>query len=229
MKIKYLLLVIIAFVLCSEADAQRQSRKRTVTGTVVDSQNNPVPDALIMADGKGTGRKTRDDGSYKVKIKRTVDKLGVFTLFAGLVEEPVEDRTTINFKLDNLSSNNTNVSDDENNEGIIDAGYGVVRKKNRLSPGSRTDVSGKQYTTFNSIYEMLQTIPGVTVSGNNVTVRGTGTMGNTSPLFVVNGSVVNSISGIDPNMVESIDVLKGPSASVYGVQGANGVILIKLK
>jgi len=228
MKIKFLLLVIISFVLCAETDAQKQSKKLTVTGTVFDSQNNPVPGALLMVDGKDTGRKTKDDGTYKVKIKRTVDKLGVFTLSTGLVEEPVENRTIINFKLDNLSSNNTNVSDD-NNEGIIDAGYGVVRKKNRLSPGTRTDVSGKQYTTFNSIYEMLQTIPGVTVSGTNVTVRGTGTMGNTSPLFVVNGSVVSSVSGIDPNMVESIDVLKGPSASVYGVQGANGVILITLK
>ncbi|NMD02337.1 MAG: TonB-dependent receptor plug domain-containing protein, partial [Bacteroidales bacterium] len=63
----------------------------------------------------------------------------------------------------------------------------------------------------------------------NVTIRGTATTGNTSPLFVVNGSVVSSISGIDPAMVSSIEVLKGPAASIYGMQGANGVIIIKLK
>jgi len=54
-------------------------------------------------------------------------------------------------------------------------------------------------------------------------------MGNTSVLFVVNGTIVRSISGIDPAMVKSIEVLKGPSASVYGMEGANGVIVIQLK
>ena len=67
------------------------------------------------------------------------------------------------------------------------------------------------------------------MSGSNVTVRGISTTGNSSPLFVVNGSPVSSINGIDPAMVNTIEVLKGPAASVYGIQGANGVIIIKLK
>ena len=67
------------------------------------------------------------------------------------------------------------------------------------------------------------------VSGNSVTIRGINTTGSSTPLFVVNGRTVNSINGIDPSMVKSIEVLKGPSASVYGLQGANGVIIIHLK
>jgi TonB-dependent SusC/RagA subfamily outer membrane receptor len=59
------------------------------------------------------------------------------------------------------------------------------------------------------------------VTGNSVTVRGS----STAPLYVVNGTTVSSIGGIDPAMVKSVEVLKGPSASVYGLQGANGVII----
>jgi len=76
---------------------------------------------------------------------------------------------------------------------------------------------------------LIRTLPDVMVNGSNVTVRGVQSTGNTSALFVVNGTVVRSISGIDPAMVKSIEVLKGPSASVYGMEGANGVIVIQLK
>jgi len=69
----------------------------------------------------------------------------------------------------------------------------------------------------------------LTVSGNSVTVRGVSSIGSSTPLFVVNGTTVSSVNGIDPAMVKSIEVLKGPSASVYGLQGANGVIIIRLK
>jgi len=97
------------------------------------------------------------------------------------------------------------------------------------TPVSSSDVSGGEYASFSSIYDVLKTIPGVVVSGTGVTIRGVGTTGSSSPLFVVNGITVNSISGINPSIVKSIEVLKGPAASVYGMRGANGVILIKLK
>jgi TonB-dependent starch-binding outer membrane protein SusC len=54
-------------------------------------------------------------------------------------------------------------------------------------------------------------------------------MGNTAPLFVENGTPMSSIDAISPSMIKSIEVLKGPAASVYGIDGANGVIIIKLK
>ena len=90
-------------------------------------------------------------------------------------------------------------------------------------------MSGKEYSSFSSIYDVLRTLPDVNVSGSSVTVRGVGTTGNSSPLFVVNGVTVSSINTINPSMVKSIEVLKGSAASIYGVQGANGVILIQLK
>ena len=113
--------------------------------------------------------------------------------------------------------------------GLKTYSYGFTKKGNITRPVSKTDVSGVEYSSFSSIYDVLRTLPNVNVSGNSVTVRGVTTTGNTSPLFVVNGVAVSSINTINPSMIKTIEVLKGSSASVYGVQGANGVILIQLK
>ncbi|HQG62330.1 MAG TPA: TonB-dependent receptor plug domain-containing protein [Bacteroidales bacterium] len=229
MKIKLILLVIVSFAIISDLPAQKSGKKFTVTGKVVDAYKSPISNAKIIIDGKDSGRKTDEDGNYKIKIKPSVLNLGVFTTITGIVEEPVNGRNTINFTLEKFVPSNSGAEVPLSEEDVVDSGYGVSRKKDLTKSVTKTDVSGKQYTTFNSIYDMLQTISGVYVSGSNVTIRGTATTGNTSPLFVVNGSVVSSISGIDPAMVSSIEVLKGPAASIYGMQGANGVIIIKLK
>ncbi|HPY67149.1 MAG TPA: TonB-dependent receptor plug domain-containing protein [Bacteroidales bacterium] len=228
MKIKYFLIVSLLFAITYSLPAQKSGKKLTVTGKVVDANLSPVSNMMMLLDGKESNRKTDREGNYKVKIKPDVQNIGIFTTSTGIVEEPVNGRTTINFTLENYISNaESDLSPSE--EEVIEGGYGVSRKKNLTKSVTKADVSGKEYITFNSIYEMLQTIPGIYVSGSNVTVRGISTTGNSSPLFVVNGSPVSSINGIDPAMVNTIEVLKGPAASVYGIQGANGVIIIKLK
>lgn len=228
MKIKYLLIVTLLFTITCTLPAQKSGKKLTITGKVVDANRSPISNITVLLDGKESNRKTDKEGNYKVKIKPDVQNIGIFTTTTGIVEEPVNGRTIINFTLENYISNaipDLSLSEEE----VIEGGYGVSRKRDLTKSITKADVSGKEYITFNSIYEMLQTIPGVYVSGSNVTVRGTSTTGNSSPLFVVNGSPVNSINGIDPAMVKTIEVLKGPAASVYGIQGANGVIIIKLK
>jgi len=229
MKIKLFLLVLLSFTLISETPAQKTKKKITITGKVVDMYSNPVPGAFIMIDGKTTQWKTNNKGDYKIKLKSPVTQIGVFTTATGAVEETVNGRTTINFNLEKYVSPEINAGKSDSEEDVVDSGYDVVRKKNVTTPVTKSDVSGKQYTTFSTIYEMLQTIPGIWVSGSSVTIRGTGTSGSSTPLYVVNGSVVNSVSSLDPSVVKSIEVLKGPAASVYGVNGANGVILIKTK
>lgn len=228
MKIKYFLIVSLLFAITYSLPAQKSGKKLTVTGKVVDANLSPVSNIMMLLDGKESNRKTDREGNYKVKIKPDVQNIGIFTTSTGIVEEPVNGRTTINFTLENYIANaesDLSLSEEE----VIEEGYGVSRKRDLTKSVTKADVSGKEYITFNSIYEMLQTIPGVYVSGSNVTVRGISTTGNSSPLFVVNGSPVSSINGIDPAMVNTIEVLKGPAASVYGIQGANGVIIIKLK
>lgn len=226
MKFRLFLLITLPFLFALETPAQKPPKKTEITGKVTDLSGNPVQDAIIMIDGQNTERKTNSKGIYKIKVKPDVKQIGVFTLLAGVKEEAVEGRSVINFSLDkSLPSGKAG----EEPEATVEAGYAGSKKKDLSSPVTSTDVSGKQYTSFSSIYELLRTIPGVQVSGSNVTVRGVQTTGSSSPLFVINGTPVRTISNIDPSMVKSIEVLKGPSASIYGLEGANGVILIKLK
>ena len=73
-------------------------------------------------------------------------------------------------------------------------------------------------------------VPGVRVIGKSINIQNANSfMMGTKPLFVVDGTTVESIDNIPPQLVRSIEVLKGASASIYGSRGANGVILITLK
>jgi TonB-dependent SusC/RagA subfamily outer membrane receptor len=76
---------------------------------------------------------------------------------------------------------------------------------------------------------MLQgSVPGVMVNDGNVRIRGAPFKPGYEPLYVVDGTPVNSIGDIPPQMVESIEVLKGPASAIYGSRGANGAILVDL-
>ena len=85
--------------------------------------------------------------------------------------------------------------------------------------------------TYNNIYEMIRCeVNGVTVSGRNIQIQQAHSFfGGSTPLFVVNGVIVPSIDNVNPMEVKSIALLKGSSASIYGVNGSNGVICITLK
>jgi len=84
---------------------------------------------------------------------------------------------------------------------------------------------------YQDIYDMIRgRVAGVEVSGRSIKIRGTNSLNvSTEPLFVVDGVIVREIDDIAPETVKSIEVLKGPDASVYGVRGSNGVIVITRK
>jgi TonB-dependent SusC/RagA subfamily outer membrane receptor len=229
MKTKLFLLTLIFFTVFFDISAQKGNKKITITGKVTDLYNSPVPGAFIMIDGKNIERKTDSKGFFKIKVKSSAQKIGVFTTFSEIKEEPINGRTTINFNLDKIVPRQLNAGTSFSDDEVVNEGYNVSRKRNITKPITKTDVSGNEYASFSSIYEILKTIPGLMVSGDRVTVRGVNTTGSSTPLFVVNGTPVNSIAAINPSMVKSIEVLKGPSTSVYGLQGANGVIIIRLK
>jgi TonB-dependent SusC/RagA subfamily outer membrane receptor len=104
-----------------------------------------------------------------------------------------------------------------------------VKRKNLTTSVSKIDGRKIQYASYNSIFDMLQgTVPGVTVNNGSVRIRGAPFKPGYEPLYVVDGTPVNSIAEIPPQMVESIEVLKGPSSAIYGSRGANGAILVDL-
>ena len=112
-------------------------------------------------------------------------------------------------------------------EEYLNTGYGKVKKKDSASSVSSLDV--KQGSGYSDIYEYMKgRVAGVDVNGTTITIRGMRSiMGNNEPLILVDGVEMDDISNILPDMVERIDVLKDASSTaLYGVRGANGVILI---
>lgn len=114
-------------------------------------------------------------------------------------------------------------------EEMVSNGYQSMSKKQ--STGLFSQVSKEEIGLNKSIsvLDQIRKLPGVMVSGNSILIRGTNTLiSSTDPLVLLDGSPypVSSINSIDPNMVQNITVLKDTETSMYGVQGANGVILI---
>lgn len=114
---------------------------------------------------------------------------------------------------------------------VLNIGYGNQIKDHNTYSISKLEVKEKEIASYNSIYDYINgRIPGVQVNGTKIIIRGVGTItGETDPLILVDGVQTDDISYINPNDVADVTVLKDASASIYGVQGANGVILITTK
>ncbi len=115
-------------------------------------------------------------------------------------------------------------------EEMIDTGYGEVQRKNSTASVSRLEI--KQGSGYSDIYSYIRgRVPGVEVRGTSISIRGQKSIiGSNEPLILVDGVEVSDISSLQPDMVESINVLKdAASTSIYGVRGANGVIIIRTR
>jgi TonB-dependent SusC/RagA subfamily outer membrane receptor len=214
-----------------QASAQKAGKKILITGTVVDNENNPMPNAMLMVDGNKTNVMTDAEGHYKIKVKPYARTVGVVSLGSGVMEEEIADRTEINFyfKTKKLESSDEVTASDQPKENMVNTGYNDV-EKSKLTTQVGKVKSTRSPKTYSTIYEMLQTVPGVRVTGRTVVVQGSQDFqGPVEPLFVVDGVPVTSIDDITPNTVESIEVLKGTAAAIYGTRGYGGVILIKRK
>jgi TonB-dependent SusC/RagA subfamily outer membrane receptor len=229
MKIKILLILLFAAVTINYSLGQNNKRI-TITGVVVDLNQKPVRDAIILVDGKKTSSVTDKNGFYKVKVKPASQKIGLLTSLSGINEEEINGRININFTLSSDIPKLMNKPDFSEGEEEVNIGYGTMKRKNLTNQVDRIDGTNKKYSAYTSIYDMLRgEIPGVKVTGKSISIQGVSSFTLTDePLFVVDGMVVSSIDDIQPVMVKSVEVLKGPAASIYGSRGANGVIMITL-
>ena len=200
----------------------------TVSGVVSDPGGEPLIGAGVLVKGTTQGTTTGLDGDYTIMV--TSGQTLVFTSIGFLDQEiTVDNQTVINvtLELDQLQL-------DE----VVVVGYGVQKKK--LVTGSTVQVKGDDVAkknTTNPLQAMQGQAPGVSISSTSgqpgsdmkVTIRGLGTVGNSGPLYLIDG-VGGDISTLNPADIESIDVLKdAASAAIYGAQAANGVILITTK
>ena len=203
----------------------------TLTGLVTDPETNQgLPGVSIILKGTVNGTNTDANGRYSISVPNEQSVL-VFS-YVGYLPQEVEvgGQSTVNvtMKLDTKSL-------DE----VVVVGYGEQQKK--LITGATSQVKGGDIQKRNNT-GVLDALKGQ-VSGLNVTkvsaqpgdgfkvsIRGLGTTGNASPLYVVDGVPVLDISYLNPTDIESLDVLKdAASAAIYGSRASNGVILITTK
>ncbi|HVN58126.1 MAG TPA: TonB-dependent receptor plug domain-containing protein [Bacteroidales bacterium] len=210
-------------------NAQKTPKKLTITGKVVDPDQKPVSGVSIMVDNKNTNVKTNENGIYKIKVDRSAKTLTAFSLFNGMKEAEINGQEVINFSLYH-SKLNPLTKDKTQSEEAVEVGYGKMKKDEMTSPVRNVNGQSKRYKTYSNIYDMIRAeVPGARGSGKTIVLtEPSSIMLSNEPLLVVDGVVTTSIDGIDPKMVKSISVLRGPSASIYGARGANGVILIDL-
>lgn len=206
-------------------------KKTLLSGTVTDSNQKPVRGAAVIVDEQNTGKQTNKNGYYKIKIDPSSKMISILTTDGRMAEHPIDGKTEVNFNIPVNFAGVENVNPPANQDDEqVNIGYGTVNKKNLVGPVSKVD-SKKDPYVYKDIYEMLRGKPGVQVNGKSVRIQGgvNSLQMSSEPLFVVDGVIVNSIDNIMPQLVQSIEILKGSSAAIYGSRGANGVILITLK
>lgn len=234
MKLRFVVVVFIVTCVSINASGQKttsKSNKITIQGIISDSTGNPVKGARVLIDSKNTDVVSDNKGLYKVKTRSDAGLISIFTFYNGIAEEKIDGRRTINFILKGKASVQNNKPGNREEDKVVNIGYGSAEKENIAGPVSKADLKKGENVFYSNIYEMIEgTVPGVKVVGNSIQIRGISSINLSSePLFVVDGMKVNSIENIDPSEVESIEVLKGASATIYGSEGAGGVILIQRK
>ncbi len=223
MKVKYLIILIllisISMLVSGQNSGKRSGKMLTISGKVMYQNRLPVSGAVFYIDNVRTSYKTGDNGSYRIKVSPEARKLEVRSSVYGSVDTVLNDQKKINFVFGGPAD--VKGMESEVTAGTSDASGKISR------PGR---ARAKKMNTYNDIYQMIRAeVPGVIVSGKRLQIRqGHSFLGSADPLLVVNGVIVTSIDFIYPSDVKSIKVIKGTAASIYGIQGTNGVISITL-
>ncbi|MDA3615830.1 SusC/RagA family TonB-linked outer membrane protein [Polluticaenibacter yanchengensis] len=247
MKIKNKILLYMLPMLLLAVNSLIAQTVSSVTGKVTDAKNgNPIEGVSVTVKGTTTGTSTDVSGNYNIKISSNNAVL-VFSFVGYSDQEVPANKPSIDIKLS--SSEVTGLND------VVVIGYGTQRKKDVT--GSIAKVTGEQITTIAapSFEASLQgKAPGVQVtqgsglagSGSVIRIRGIGSISAAGdPLYVIDGIPIyqdnfqqgnsggmnlNPLAAINPNDIESIEILKDAGATgIYGSRGANGVILVTTK
>ena len=211
--------------------AVAQAQVRTITGVVTTADTKEtLPGATVMVKGSQAGAVTDINGKYSISVKG--DKPSLVFSFVGYNTTVVE--VGKQSEIDVVLTPKKTTLDE-----LVVIGYGSVRKSD-LS-GSVASVKSEditKITAMNPVQSLQGNVTGVQVTSTSgtpgespsVRIRGVGTFGNSNPIYVVDGVIVDDISFLNSNDITSMEVLKDASASaIYGSRGANGVIMVTTK
>jgi TonB-linked SusC/RagA family outer membrane protein len=204
--------------------------QQTVTGVVKDAGGQPMYGVTVVVQGTSAGTLTSVDGKYSLQVPAGGTALQFS--FIGYTEQvvPISGRSVIDVT---LAEAITGLDE------VVVVGYGTQKKK--LVTGATIEVKGDQITKLSTVSPMtaLQNFtPGVNITktsgepgaGFKVNIRGVGTIGNSQPLYIVDGVPRGDINYLSPSDIESIDVLKdAASAAIYGARASNGVVMVTTK
>lgn len=204
------------------------AQEKTVTGVVTDSFNEPLIGASIVVQGTTNGVITDLDGKYSIKV--TPGATLQFS-YVGMEKQSI--------KVGNQSIINVQLKDDSQMlaETVV-IGYGSAKKRDLT--GSITNIKGDEIANkpvANPLSALQGKVAGVQVINSGragedpeIRVRGTNSINGYKPLYVVDGLFNDNINFLNPQDIEFMEILKDPSSlAIFGVRGANGVIIITTK
>jgi TonB-linked SusC/RagA family outer membrane protein len=210
---------------CFTTYGQRQQ----VSGIVKDASGAGMPGVNVLIKGTTEGTSTDANGNFSLQASPN-DILQVS--FIGYESQEITVGNQTNFDI-TIAEDLTTLSE------IVVIGYGEQKKV--LNTGANLQVSGEdlqKLSTTNALQALQGQAPGVQITSTSgqpgeplkVLIRGVGTIGNSGPLYVVDGVLTGDISYLNAADIQSIDVLKdAASAAIYGSQAANGVVLVTTK
>jgi TonB-linked SusC/RagA family outer membrane protein len=208
----------------------KTEQKKDISGTVKDKNGESIPGVSVSVKGTILGGITNAEGQFRLSVPMDANTL-VFS-FVGMKSQEVaiNGKTSVNIVMEEAT-----IGLDE----VVAIGYGTVKKIDLT--GAVANVSGSDIKSqgVSDLTSSLQgKMPGVEIesaggapgSGTRILIRGVGTLGNATPLYIVDGVPVASIDNLNQSDIQSIDILKdASSAAIYGSRAANGVVLVTTK
>lgn len=204
-------------------------QEETIVGTVVDAETGEtLPGVNILISGTEIGTSTDVSGNFELSVPSLNETLVVSYVGYQTQDVPINGRTEIDIEMQQATYSG---------EELIVVGYGTQRRSDIAgSVGVATSEQLEEIPSFNALQSLRGKVAGVNIftnsgsptGSNRVVIRGVGTINaSPNPLYVVDGVAREGIEFMNPNDIESIEVLKDAAAtSIYGARGANGVILI---
>jgi TonB-dependent starch-binding outer membrane protein SusC len=223
----FLLFFLLSLSIINQAYAQQGQ----ITGKIMDADSREgIPGVSILVKGTTRGSITDIEGNYSI-LASPEETLVISFIGYTTIEELIGNRSVINV---NLSQTIQALSE------IIVVGYGTQERKEITSAVTSVKAENFNQGTVNDPRQLLQgKVAGLNIArpggnpnrGFNMRLRGISTIGeNAEPLVVIDGVIGGSLSTVDPNDIESMDVLKdGSAAAIYGTRGSAGVILVTTK
>ncbi len=207
-----------------------QAQERKVTGKVLSAADGQgLPGASVMVKGTKVGVATGAGGEFTIAVKGANDVLLVTSVGFQNQEVRVGSQSNITVRLSEDVANLTEV---------VVTGYGTQSKRDITGAVTTVNAKDLQSVPATTFAQQLQgrasglSIVNDATPGGNATVRirGFGTIGNNDPLFIIDGVPTENQGNLNPNDIETIQILKdASSASIYGSRAANGVVIITTK